>query len=201
MNKNHHLAATSNGNKTQLRKFYLEKRNNLNQEHLDHLSLLIIKNLLANFELFNKKIHLFFPIKDKKEINTWHLYKRICKTANNQLFTHIYSKKDEKWKCVTFDPNVPFIKDKFNIPTPKTHNERNANELDLIIIPLLVFDNNGHRIGYGKGIYDHILSQTNVDCKKIGISFFKPCEKTIDFESHDIPLDYCQTPYKLYQFK
>ena len=201
MNKNHHLAATSNGNKTQLRKFYLEKRIGLDKEHIDHLSQLIVKNLFENFELFNKKIHLFFPIEDRKEINTWYLYDRLCESTNNQLYTHIYSKKEDNWKCVTFNPKVSFVQGQFKIPTPKTYTESNAIELDIIIIPLLVFDNNGHRIGYGKGIYDHILNQTNVGCKKIGISLFKPYEKAIDFESHDIPLDYCQTPYKLYQFK
>ena len=73
--------------------------------------------------------------------------------------------------------------------------------IDLILIPLLVFDNNGHRIGYGKGIYDSLLSLTNKNCIKVGLSIMECSNVLIDFQDHDINLDYCQTPSTLHNFK
>ena len=68
-----------------------------------------------------------------------------------------------------------------------------------IIIPLLAYDENGNRVGYGKGIYDEILEKCNEKCTLIGVSFFKP-EKKIVSEKHDIPLNYCINPIKLVKF-
>ena len=86
---------------------------------------------------------------------------------------------------------------KFNVPTPITYESSNWDEIDIIIVPLLVFDNLGNRIGYGKGIYDAILEKTRKNCIKIGVSFFKCSPLNIDSEPHDISLNYCQTPFQL----
>ena len=67
-------------------------------------------------------------------------------------------------------------------------------------MPLLCFDDYGNRIGYGKGIYDQICKCLNKSCVKIGLSFFEAHQNTIEKEKHDIPLDFCQTPLKLYKF-
>jgi len=58
----------------------------------------------------------------------------------------------------------------------------------------------GNRVGYGKGFYDEFLKDCSNDTIKIGLSFFE-AEATIDgIESHDISLDYCITPQKVYTF-
>ena len=55
-------------------------------------------------------------------------------------------------------------------------------------------------MGYGKGFYDEFLKDCSNDTIKIGLSFFE-AEATIDgIESHDISLDYCITPQKVYTF-
>ena len=57
-----------------------------------------------------------------------------------------------------------------------------------------------NRIGYGKGFYDRFLPSCRPDCKKIGLSFEKPVPEIIPDE-FDIPLDFCITPEKVYDFK
>ena len=49
-------------------------------------------------------------------------------------------------------------------------------------------------------LYDSICTQLKKSTIKVGLSFFDHNDVFIDKESHDIALDYCQTPSKLYQF-
>ena len=36
-----------------------------------------------------------------------------------------------------------------------------VKDLDVIVVPLLMFDANHNRIGYGRGFYDRCLKKTN----------------------------------------
>jgi 5-formyltetrahydrofolate cyclo-ligase len=61
------------------------------------------------------------------------------------------------------------------------------NDIDLIIVPLLAYNQNKHRIGYGKGYYDRFINKYNPK-HKIGVSFDF---QYIDFieDINDEPLD------------
>jgi 5-formyltetrahydrofolate cyclo-ligase len=65
------------------------------------------------------------------------------------------------------------------------------SEADLIIVPGLVFDMEGHRIGYGGGYYDRVLKEYNKSPagKSIGLAYdFQVIEK-IPRKEHDMPVD------------
>jgi 5-formyltetrahydrofolate cyclo-ligase len=72
--------------------------------------------------------------------------------------------------------------------------------LDMVLVPLLVFDKQGKRVGYGKGFYDRFLSQCRSNVLKVGLSYFKPIEKIGDADTYDIPLDICVTPDEIWYF-
>lgn len=79
----------------------------------------------------------------------------------------------------------------FGILEPKKNKIKNfdINKLDLVIVPGIAFDKNGHRIGYGHGYYDRFLKKISSKAKKIGLAFdFQLIEK-IPEERHDIPMD------------
>ena len=67
---------------------------------------------------------------------------------------------------------------------------------DLIMVPLVAFDKNLNRIGYGKGYYDRILKKISMikkDTIFLGIAYsFQKC-KTIPVNKHDFKLDYIFT--------
>ena len=71
---------------------------------------------------------------------------------------------------------------------------------DLIIVPLLAVDAQGHRVGYGKGFYDRFLSKCRPDCLKVGLNYFEPDERIVDVGEHDIKLDACVTPTEVFCF-
>lgn len=76
-----------------------------------------------------------------------------------------------------------------------------TSKIDVVFVPLLAYDNKGNRVGYGKGFYDHFLSECREDVVKIGLSFFEPEEAIEDVSATDIRLDYCVTPMTVYNFR
>ena len=192
------MAAISSGNKNRLRKSALSERLNLKEEFIERNSIKISNHLLNNFSLIKKNIHLFYPISKNKEINTWHIHNAI--NSNSAIFTSLYVKSKDKWECISFNPSVKFTKGKLDIPGPIDYKLEIFDKIEVILIPLLVFDKFGNRVGYGKGIYDRILNQLNKNCLKIGLSFFEVSKENIQVDFQDQSLDYCQTPNKLYKF-
>ena len=88
----------------------------------------------------------------------------------------------------------PLYLNKFGIPEPK--NLKKEIVPDVVIVPLVAFDKNLNRLGYGKGYYDKILSKINKINKNtisLGIAYsFQRC-KAIPAEKHDFELDYIFT--------
>lgn len=73
------------------------------------------------------------------------------------------------------------------------HSSRNAPQpagtFDLIVVPLLAFDDDLHRLGYGGGWYDRFLA-AQPDAFKIGLAYdIQRSGSMIPVELHDIPLD------------
>ncbi|NGX56546.1 MAG: 5-formyltetrahydrofolate cyclo-ligase [Candidatus Anoxychlamydiales bacterium] len=79
----------------------------------------------------------------------------------------------------------------FNIfePNPKKCKPANFSDISCVLIPGLAFDNNNHRLGYGKGYYDRLLK--NISCVSIGIGFLEQIvNKSLPIEIHDIKLNH-----------
>ena len=88
----------------------------------------------------------------------------------------------------------PLYINKFGILEPK--NTKKEIIPDLIMVPLVAFDNNLNRIGYGKGYYDRSLEKINKIKKNtvaLGIAYsFQKC-RAIPVKKHDFELDYIFT--------
>ena len=88
----------------------------------------------------------------------------------------------------------------WGIPEPEKGVSISEQQIEVVFIPLLAFDLEGHRVGYGQGFYDQFLKKCSKSTLKIGLSFFEAEPKIDDIEPHDIRLDYCVTPEKIYKF-
>jgi 5-formyltetrahydrofolate cyclo-ligase len=93
-----------------------------------------------------------------------------------------------------------FLINAYGIPEPNGGSEISPELIDLVIVPLLCFDQSGNRVGYGKGYYDRFLKNCRKDCIKIGFSYFSPIASIDDPNEFDIPLDYGISPDAIHEF-
>ncbi|MFM8742972.1 MAG: 5-formyltetrahydrofolate cyclo-ligase [Cytophagales bacterium] len=175
--------------KRELRKIYLEKRLQLTETEYSNLSQRICDRFFESFDLSNiKVIHLFLPITKNKEPNTW-LIVTVLQDKCPHLKIAIPKMHDGTLIHYYLDAGCKLQENKWGIFEPANGNMVYTPDIDLVLVPLLAFDKEGHRVGYGKGYYDRFLKGCKSSCKKIGLSFFNAVEKISDTTSLDFKLD------------
>ena len=183
--------------KKELRKKYKTLRNQLSPSEIEDKSI-GIANQLLKVDVWNSMyFHLYLTILEQKEIDTTHIL-NILFAKNKEI---VVSKSDfmtGEMQHFLMTENTRFTKNNYGIPEPKDGLEVPLAKLDVVFIPLLAFDKQGNRVGYGKGFYDRFLKNTNA--LKIGLSFFEAEDLIEDSDKHDIRLDYCINPEKVYKF-
>ncbi|WP_299000171.1 5-formyltetrahydrofolate cyclo-ligase [uncultured Tenacibaculum sp.] len=179
--------------KSELRKLYKQKRNDLTEAEKEQLHKSIYQQI---FELKTDTIsdvHLFLSMRKFNEIDTLPIInffrekgKRIivsrCNFENDTL-SHFYFDKDTKLEL-----------NKFGVPEPVNAEEVAVKNIDLVFVPMLISDEEHYRVGYGKGFYDRFLSECREDTRTIGLNFFPPIKKIEDTHEFDVPLDFVIYP-------
>lgn len=180
-------------NKKKLRQKYKELRQQLSQEEIEDKSL-AIANQLLKIDIWDKTYyHIFLPIEEQKEVNTEYIL-QILAGKDKEV---VISKSDFEtisMKHYLLTNNTKIKKNKYNIPEPISGLNVPTEIIDVVFVPLLAYDKQGNRVGYGKGFYDKFLSECNPNVIKIGLSFFEPEEKIEDLFENDIQLNFCVLP-------
>lgn len=174
--------------KTSLRKLFLKKRLALNHSEINLLSNCINQQFI---DIYNKykweNIHIFLPISSKKEFDTFPIIDFLI-NKNITLWTSKVINKDKLLHTKIYKEYKNNLEwDKWEIPIIKGIYQDKIENLDCVVIPMIVGDKYGARIGYGKGFYDKFL-ENYPNTYKLGISFLK-YEKKLPQDKNDIPLD------------
>ena len=183
--------------KTFLRSHYKKKRLSLTKQEVDHLSQRVCKQLdkLNIWKL--KHYHIFISISKYNELDTSSI---INKLKSEQKIIIVPKISNNELVHVAINDETKFGLNEYGIKEPNDGNHFIIENLDIIFIPLLAFDIEGHRVGYGKGYYDRFLKLTKNSTLKIGLSFFDPINKILDIDDNDVKLDYCVTPKQVHKF-
>ena len=189
-------------NKIDLRKIYLEKRKNLSPAQRAEKSAIVAEQFFERFALTEIEfLHCFVPIEKFNEINTLLIFERI-----GREFPHVTILAPRadfasgEMESVRVDSPSALVRNQFGIDEPANGASVTPEKIDIVLTPLLCFDERGFRVGYGKGFYDKFFRRCRADCLKIGLSFFEPIAEVIDTQDFDVKLDYCITPETIYKF-
>jgi 5-formyltetrahydrofolate cyclo-ligase len=155
--------------KSILRKEVLQKRNSLSDSQIARRSKLIQEKLIGSAEFIeSKSIGVYLPI--GSEVQTDDIIRNAIESEKtvmlprviiNDLHFFIIEKRD--YDHDSFDVN------KFGIKEPKKTNMK-LDFIDLLIVPGIVFDYHGYRIGYGYGYYDKFMAEKKFS-KSIGLAY------------------------------
>ncbi len=183
-----------------IRKNYLQKRHDLEKIDFNTYSKKITDLAIGYIkELKPLCIHCFLSINSKLELNTNPIID-YCWSNGIKVVVPISDFKSSTMKTALYNSNTNLVEKDYNILEPENPILTRNDEIDIIITPLLAFDINGFRVGYGKGFYDKFFSAFKSQPIKMGLSMFEPIKKISDVNSYDIPLNICVTPKKIYSF-
>ena len=155
----------------------------------------ILVNILAN-EIVQKSENILLYLSLRDEVSTWNLLEELWKLGKNIYVPKVEDKNMEFYKISSKEE----LKiGKFNIFEPTTSLKYLNEKKDCIIVPGLLFDKFGNRLGYGKGYYDRYLEKKNL--YKIGICFSTFLVDKINVLKHDIKMDLiiCEVPNGVYK--
>ena len=187
-----------NNIKSDLRSHYLKLRSKFTSEQIDDFSIEIVNRCLE-LNLWNKSVyHLFMASEQNKEIDTAHLLS-VLQGKDKQIVIPKILEDYVLEHYLLFD-QTPLKMSHWGIPEPQSGIKINSNQIDVVFVPLLIFDLQGHRIGYGKGYYDRFLAKCRKETIKVGLSYFDPIERIEDIQSHDIPINFGITRDRIYEF-
>lgn len=185
-------------NKIEIRKRAQLERKSLSEANLTDLN----AKLLTQFTLLDfsqvKIVHIFLPIKQKNEPDTFLIIDWL--STHHPQIKILVPKADFETMAMSshvYQGLEDLKTNAYDIPEPQQA-IADTDAIDLVIVPLLAFDERGYRVGYGKGFYDRFLAGSLA--KKVGLSFFAAIDVIDDIHENDMRLDKCITPDKTYVF-
>ena len=177
--------------KDQLKNIILKKRNSLAKDEILEKSGKI-KERLFNLGVYKKSKTVMFFVSFKNEVNTHSIIKEALK-SKNVVVPKIVQNEIEPSIIIDFEN---LVEGKFGIFEPIEIMRIAYKNIDAVLVPGIVFDKNGHRIGYGFGYYDKFLRKVP-KAAKIGLAFDFQVVDNIPKEEHDVAVDFIVTDERI----
>ena len=179
-------------NKFQLRKKISKIRSKFVRKKITVNYKAIIK--LIEKKSLNRKVGLYYPFGD--ELSTLELMDRLTK-KNFTISLPVINNKFEM-SFYSWSPNEPLTINRYGILEPFKGKKITPSTL---IIPMLAFDSDLNRLGYGGGFYDRFIKkiERQSNCVKIGLAL--SCQKInkVPFDKYDKKMDFIITEKRIYK--
>ncbi len=181
--------------KNNLRKEMQAKRSALTEEEIARMKISLTMYTLAVTEWRRAKtVMLYCEFKNEAPADG------ILREAFLRGKTVVLPYTNENFEIIPYV--VPALKEEYfrtsplgiREPNPETCEIANPGEIDLVIIPGIAFDKQGHRLGYGKGCYDRFLPEVPAEAPKIALAYDFQVVEGIPSEPTDIPVTAIITP-------
>jgi len=187
--------------KEELRKDYKRRRTLLTETEISSFNGALQQYLIQYDWSDVGYVHTFLPIVGKNEPDMWSFITNLrIYHPDIKIVVSRSEPQDCSMQHFLLTADIDLKENAWGIIEPVGGERIKEALLDVVLVPLLIADTEGNRVGYGKGFYDRFLAKCRPDCHKIGISLFEPVEKIDDVGPRDVPLDMLITPYSVMQF-
>ncbi len=177
--------------KNQLKEKIIGLRNSLSNEEILERSRKIESNLFG-LEQYTKSKTVMFFVSFNSEVHTHNMIRNSFR-SKTIVIPKVMQHEIEPSVIIDFDN---LISGKFGIKEPIEIMKIAYKNIDLVLVPGIVFDREGHRIGYGFGYYDRFLRKVT-KAVKIGLCFDFQVVDKIPREGHDVPVDFIVTEKRI----
>ena len=172
-------------NKNELRIIMKEKRHKLLSEEIAQKSSIISDRLFAMPEFRAAKTVMVY-CSSFNEVRTDRIISVLFE-QNKRVVLPISNTDTETLTLSYLAAENALKKGAYGIYEPETIKETSYDDIDLVLVPGIVFDCNCRRIGFGKGYYDKLLC--DMRAFKAGLCYDFQLIENINADSHDVALD------------
>ena len=173
--------------KSKLRKKILKTREKINKKDI-YINFNQIIKILKKEKINKKTVGGYYPV--NFEVDDLPLLKKFEKNRFNISLPVI--NKNFQMDFYKWSFSDPLKVNRYGIPEPVIKNIVNP---DILLIPLVAFDKNLNRLGYGGGYYDRLIQKLSNKKKilKIGLAFSVQKINKVPINTYDQKLDYIVT--------
>jgi 5-formyltetrahydrofolate cyclo-ligase len=186
--------------KSELRQIFLERRKAFSPAERADKSRRIAELFFTSTGLSETKLlHTFIPLENRNEVDTSLITHEVwSRSPEIEIAVPRVNFKTGEVESLGYTAEIELIENAWGLREPSGGELVDPETIDLVLVPLVCFDERGYRVGYGKGFYDKFLRNCRPACLKIGLSFFPAVDRIDDVHDGDIPLDRCITPERVY---
>jgi len=161
---------------------------------------------LDRSRLFNNSRHIAFYLANDGEIDPYFLMHAAWQRGKQCYLPVLGMRPCNRLWFIPYAAETPLVDNRFGIPEPiHPHRQRQLkpHSLDLILMPLVAFDQSGNRLGMGGGFYDRTLAflQQRRSWRKprlVGLAYEFQERADIPVQQWDVPLDAIVTEQHIY---
>lgn len=169
--------------KKTLRKHIIKMRSDMDDKTYHRLSHFIMDKLKQTDEyILADTIAIYLSY--NHEVDTWQFAKEVIETKI--LCVPVVDENNEM-HFVKLDHFYHLKKNKYGIFEPSTGDIIEKKDIDLMVVPIVGFNDDNYRLGYGGGYYDRYLQ--DYQGKTIGVAFQMQKLNHYVPENHDIALN------------
>lgn len=132
------------------------------------------------------------------EVNTESVARQVLAAGKRLVYPRVCGEALEFVEVPGLDALTPGA---FGVLEPRSGPTVSIADLDLVVVPGVVFDRTGHRLGYGRGYYDRCLSLCREDSVKVGFAYDFQVVETLPTAGHDRTLSLLMTDKRIFDFR
>jgi 5-formyltetrahydrofolate cyclo-ligase len=175
--------------KDEIRKEVLGRRLAMGDREVSARSASICRRVISDDVFVTARtIGLYWPFRN--EVLTQSIFREAVSRRKKVAFP-VTSAEGRAMDYIAVDDEDDLSEGTYGIMEPRFVPERRVGveELDLIVVPGVAFDERGYRIGYGGGYFDRLLSGDAVRARRAALAFDLQLVDRIPRRAHDAKVE------------